>query len=59
MILSLDDSQVLRASGLKASIAGLITGRNLPSTFLPEYSVTELIFVKYFSASLPTRIIHS
>ena len=58
-MLSLEDSQVLRASGLKASIAGLITGKNLPSTFLPEYSVTELILVKYFKASLPTRTIHS
>ena len=59
MILSFELSQVLRASGLKASIAGLITGRNFSSTTLPEYSVTELILVKYLSASEPTRIIQS
>ena len=59
MILSLEVSQVFLASGLNASIEGLITGKNLPSTFLPEYSVTEFIFVKYLSASLPTKIIQS
>ena len=59
IILSLESSQVLRASGLNLSIAGLITGKNFFSTFLPEYSVTELIFVKYFSASLPTSTIQS
>jgi hypothetical protein len=59
MILSFEVSQVFLASGLKASMAGLITGRNFLSTFLPEYSVTELILVKYFRDSLPTKIIQS
>ena len=59
IMLSLEDSQVLRASGLKASIEGLITGRNFSSTFFPEYSVTELILVKYLSASDPTKITQS
>ena len=59
MILSFELSQVFFASGLKASIAGLITGKNFLSTTLPEYSVTELILVKYFNASEPTRIIQS
>ena len=59
MILSFEDSQVFLASGLNANIAGLITGKYLLSTFLPEYSVTEVILVKYFKASEPTRIIQS
>ena len=59
MMLSLESSHVLRASGLNVSMAGFITGKNLSSTFLPEYSVTEFIFVKYFNASLPTRTIQS
>ena len=59
IILFFESSHVLRASGLKASIAGFITGKNLSSTLLPEYSVTEFIFVKYFKDSLPTRMIQS
>jgi len=38
-------------------MAGLMTGKYFSSTFLPEYSVTELILVKYFNDSLPTKII--
>ena len=38
-------SQVGFASGLKASMEGLIIGKNLPSSNLPEYSVTEFTFV--------------
>ena len=47
------------ASGLKESIAGLITGRNLSSITLPLYSVTEVAFVYIFNASDPTRITQS
>ncbi len=59
MILAFESSHVLLASGLKASMAGLITGKNFSSTFLPEYSVTELMGVKYLRASLPTSISQS
>ena len=44
-MLDFEDSHKGFASGLKANIEGFITGRNLPSNSLPEYSVTELIFV--------------
>ena len=56
IILSLESSHVLWASGLNANMAGFITGMNLSSTTLPLYSVTELSLVKYFRHSEPTRI---
>ena len=59
IILSFEVSQVFLASGLNFNMAGLITGRNFLSTFFPVYSVTELILVKYFNDSLPTKIIQS
>ena len=45
LIFVTDSSQVFLASGLKANIAGFITGRNLSSITLPLYSVTELCLV--------------
>ena len=59
MIFSLLLSHIGLASGLKESIAGFITGKNLSSIHLPLYSVIELALVKDFKHSEPTSTTQS
>ena len=59
IIFSKDSSHVLLASGLKESIAGLITGRNLSSIRRPLCSVIDRSLVKNCKASDPTNMIQS